>query len=54
MDLVFNIDSSEVLVDVTTIDANNLSNAFLRGSGLSPSYYPGAATVIVAKKKWEK
>ena len=50
MDLVFHIDSSEVLVDVTTNDANNASNDFLRGSGLSP----GAATAIAAKKKWDK
>lgn len=54
MDLLFNIDSSDVLVDVTTIDASNPSNGFLRGSGLSPSYYPSAATVITAKKKWGK
>ena len=38
MDLVFNLDSTEVLVDVTSIDANN---GFLRGSGLSPSYFHG-------------
>ena len=54
MDLVFNIDSSEVLEDVTTIDANNPSNGFLSDSGLSPSYFPGAATVIAAKKKWDE
>ena len=54
MDLVFNIDSTEFLVDVTTIDANNPSNGFLRGQGLAPSYFPGAAAVIRAKHKWEK
>ena len=54
MDLVLNMNSTEVVVDVTTIVANNPSNDFLRGSGLSPSYYPGAATVIAAKKKWDK
>ena len=37
MDLVFTIDSTEVLLDVTIIDANNPSNGFLRGSGLAPS-----------------
>ena len=36
IDLVFTIDNTECLVDVTTIDANNPSNAFLRGSGLAP------------------
>ena len=54
MDLVINLDSMEVLVDVTTIDANNSSSGFLRGSGLSPLYYPGAAAVVAAKKKWDK
>ena len=54
MDLVFKIDSTEFLVDVTTIDANNPSNGFLRGSGLAPSYFPGAAAVMKAKHKWEK
>ena len=39
MDLVFTVDDTEYLVDVTTIDANNPSNGFLRGSGLSPSYF---------------
>ena len=37
MDLVFTIDTTEFLVDVTTIDANNPSNGFLRGSGLAPT-----------------
>jgi hypothetical protein len=54
MDLVFTSDSTEFLVDVTTVDANNLSNGFLRGSGLSPTYFPGAAAVIKAKQKWDK
>ena len=52
IDLVFTIDTTEVLVDVTTIDANNPSNGFLRGSGLSPLYFPGAASVM--KNKWER
>ena len=54
MDLVFTIGATEFLVDVTTIDANNPSNGFLRGSGLAPSYFPGAASVIKAKNKWDK
>ena len=54
MDLVFNIDATEFLEDVTTIDANNPSNGFLRGSGLSPTYFPGAASVMKAKNKWDK
>ena len=54
MDLVFTIDTTEVLLDVTTIDANNPSNGFLRGSGLEPSYYPGAASVIAARRKWDR
>ena len=53
MDLVFTIDSTEFLVDVTTIDANNPSNGFLLGSGLSTAYFPGAAAVIKAKHKWD-
>ena len=51
MDLVFSIGTTEYLVDVTNIDANNPFNGFLRGSGLSPSYFPGAASVIAAKNK---
>ena len=54
MDLVFSIGTTEYLVDVTTIDASNPSNGFLRGSGLSPLYFPGAASVIAAKNKWGK
>ena len=54
MDLVFTVDDTDYLVDVTTIDANNPSNGFLRGSGLSPSYFPGTASVIAAKGKWDK
>ena len=54
MDLVFNMGITEYLVDVTTIDANNPSNGFLRGSGLSPSYFPGAASVIAARNEWDK
>ena len=54
MDLVFKIDSTEFLVNVTTIDANKPSNGFLRGSGLAPAYFPGAATVMKAKNKWDR
>ena len=54
MDLVLMIDSTEYLVDVTTIDANNPSSGFLRGSKLSPAYFPGAASVIATKRKWDK
>ena len=54
MDLVFTVDDTEYLVDVTTIDANNPSNGFLLGFGLSLSYFPGAASVIAAKGKWDK
>ena len=54
MDLVFSIGTTEYLVDVTNIDANNPFNGFLRGSGLSPSYFPGAASVIAAKNKQDK
>ena len=39
---------------MTSINANNPSNGFLRGSGLSPSYFPGAASVMKAKNKWDK
>jgi len=54
MDLVFSLDRTEFLVDVTTIDANNPSNGFFVGPTLSPSYYPGAASVKAAKHKWDK
>ena len=39
---------------MTTIDANNPSNGFLRWSGLAPTYFPGAAAVMKAKNKWDK
>lgn len=54
MDLVFSVDGREYLVDVTTFDANNPSNCFISGSGISSSYYPGAASVIAAKLKWDR
>ena len=54
MDLVFSVDRTEYRVNVTTIDANNPSNGFTVGSGLSSSYYPGAASVKAAKRKWDK
>ena len=54
MDLVFSVDGTEYLVDVTTIDTNNPSNGFTSGSGISSSYYPGATSVIAAKRKWDR
>ena len=53
-DLVFTIDTTEVLVDVTTIDANNPSDGFSRGVGLTSVYYPGAASVIATRRKWDR
>ena len=41
-------------MNVTTFDANNPSNGFISGSGISPAYYPGAASVIAAKRKWDR
>ena len=46
MDLVFTVDVTEYLVDVTTIDAKNPFNGVLRGSGQAPSYFPCAASVF--------
>ena len=54
MDLVFNLDNTQVLVDVPTIDANNPSNGFVIVNGMSSAYFPGATSVTAAKKKWDK
>ena len=51
MDLVCKVDNKEFLIDVTTIDANNPSNGFVKGSEISHSYFPGAAAAIKAKSK---
>ena len=54
MDLVINIDSRDILIDATTIDANNPSNGFILGADLGPSYFPGAAAAIKARYKLRK
>ena len=46
MDLVVKLDSKNILIDVTTIDANNPSNGFVKDSEILSSYFPGAAAVI--------
>ena len=38
MDLVFTLDNTQILIDVTTIDANNPSNGFIRSAVLSSTY----------------
>ena len=47
---MFNLDNTQILVDVTTIDTNNPPNGFVRTNGLSSIYFPGAASVIAAQK----
>ena len=54
MDLVVQLDNKDFLVDVTTIDANNPSNGFVKNSVLSSSYFPGAAAVMKARSKFSK
>ena len=54
MDLVININSKDILIDVTTIDASNPSNGFILGADLAPSYFPGAAAAIKARSKLRK
>ena len=54
MDLVVKIDNKDVLIDVTTIDANNPSNGFVKDSKISSSYFPGAAAVMKARSKFRK
>ena len=46
MDLVLNINNKDVLIDVTTIDANNPSDGFVLGANLDPSYFPVAGPVL--------
>ena len=54
LDLVFSLDNTQILLDVTTIDANDPSNGFVRANELSSGYFPGATSVIAAKTKWGK
>ena len=54
MDLVCKVNNKDILIDVTTIDANNPSNGFVNGSDVSLSYFPGAAAAIKAKSKLRK
>ena len=54
MDLEFNLNNTQILVDVTTIDANKPSNGFINASGMSSVYFPRDASVIAARKKWGK
>ena len=39
---------------ITTVDANNPSNGFVKDSELSASYFPGAAAVLKARSKFAK
>ena len=54
MDLVVKLSNKDLLIDVTTIDANNPSNGFVKDPEISSSYFPGAAAVIKAKSKFTK
>ena len=54
MDLVVQLDNKDFLIDVTTIDANNPSNGFVKNNELASSYFPGAAAVIKARSKLSK
>ena len=54
MDLVVKLDNKNFHTDVTTIDANNPSNGFVKNSEMSSSYFPGAAAVIKARSKFSK
>ena len=55
MNLVININNKDVLIDVTTIDANNPSNGFVLGADLAPSYsFPGAPAAFKARSKLRK
>ena len=51
IDLVVQLD---FLVDVTTIDANNPSNGFVKNHESSLSYFPGATAVMKARSKLSK
>ena len=54
MDLVVQLNNKDFLIDVTTIDASNPSNGFIKNCELSSSYFPGAAAVIKARQKFSK
>jgi len=54
MDLVCKVNNKDILIDVTTIDANNPSNGFVCGADVSQSYFPGAAAAIKARSKLRK
>ncbi len=54
MDLVVQLNNKDVLIDVTTIDANNPSNGFIKNNELALSYFPGAAAVLKARTKFSK
>jgi hypothetical protein len=54
MDLVVQLNNKDILVDVTTIDANNPSNGFVKNNQLASSYFPGAAAVLKARTKFSK
>ena len=54
MDLVVQLNNKDVLVDVTTIDANNPSNGFIKNNELARPYFPGAAAVLKARTKFSK
>ena len=43
-----------VQLDITTIDANNPSNGFVKENKLSSSYFPGATAVMKARSKFSK
>ena len=44
------LNNKDFLVDVTTIDANNPSNGFIKNNVLARSYFPGAAAVLKATR----
>ena len=54
MDLLVQLNNKDVLVDVTTIDANNPSNGFIKSNKLTRSSFPGAAAVLKARTKFSK
>jgi len=54
MDIVVQLNNKDFLVDVTTIDANNPSNGFIKNNVLARSYFPGAVAVLKARTKFSK
>ena len=54
MDLAVQLNNKDFLIDVTTIDANNPFNGFVKNNELASSYFPGAAAVIKARSKFSK